>query len=294
MNNNLYMGVDGGGTHCRARLVNIEGKTIGEAISGSANPRIGIKAAWQNIMIACLQACEQAGIAESEYQNISLGLGLAGANQALEQELVLAQHCPFAERYLLSDAHTACLGAFSGKKGALLIFGTGSCGLNYHDGNFDVIGGWGFPISDQGSGARIGLSALEASLAALDGIGPASALTDEINQTFSNDASQYVLFQNRQPLPREYGVYTPLVFKHGANGDAVALRVLTEQAQWATRYLDCLLAKGASKIVLTGGVSQALKAYLPISYLSYLCEAEGDAMDGAIFMAQQKIGRSGV
>ena len=86
--------------------------------------------------------------------------------------------------------------------------------------------------------------------------------------------------------------YTPIVFKHGANGDAVALRILTEQVQWATRYLDCLLAKGASKIALTGGVSQALKTYFPASYLSHLCEAEGDAMDGAIFMAQQKIGRS--
>jgi len=294
MNNNLYMGVDGGGTHCRARLVDANGNTLGESISGSANPRIGIKAAWENIMAACFQACEQAGITESDYPTIYLGLGLAGANQELEQELVLAQDCPFAERYLLSDAHAACLGAFSGNNGALLIFGTGSCGLNYHDGQFDVIGGWGFPVSDQGSGARIGLSALEASLAALDGIGPASGLTDEINHIFSNDASQYVLFQNRQPLPREYGVYAPLVFKHGANGDAVAVQILTEQAQWATRYLDCLLAKGAHKIALTGGVSQALKAYLPDSYLSYLCDAEGDAMDGAIFMAQQKIGRSGI
>lgn len=292
MNNSLYMGVDGGGTHCRARLVDVNGKTLGEALSGSANPRIGIKAAWKNILDACLQACDQASIAEADYHHIHLGLGLAGANQVLEQELVLAQTSPFASRYLLSDAHAACLGAFAGKEGALLIFGTGSCGLNYHDGVFDVIGGWGFPVSDQGSGARIGLLALEAALAALDGIGVKSAMTEEINLTFSNDASQYVLFQNRQPLPREYGVYAPLVFKHGANGDEVALSILTEQSQWACRYLDCLMEKGAKKIALTGGVSTALKMYLPDSYLEYLYEPEGDAMDGAIFMARNKIGRS--
>jgi glucosamine kinase len=294
MNSSLYLGVDGGGTHCRARLVNSDGCFLGEGVSGSANPRIGIQAAWQNIMDACQQACDQGELQESDYSRVHLGLGLAGANQALEQDIVLSQAHPFAAVYLLSDAHTACLGAFSGKNGALLIFGTGSCGLNYHDGEFDVIGGWGFPVSDQGSGARIGLSALEASLAALDGIGRESSLTQEINQMFSDDASQYVLFLNRQPLPREYGVYAPLVFRHAANGDEVALAIVQEHSLWASRYLDCLLAKGAEKVVLTGGVSTALKAYLPKQYLNYLVEAEGDAMDGAIYMARHKIGRSAV
>ena len=196
MSSNLYIGVDGGGTHCRARLVDATGKILGEALSGTANPRIGIDAAWKNIMDACTQVCEQAEIPDSEYHSIHLGLGLAGANQAFEQEQVLTQQSPFGERYLLSDAHAACLGAFSGQAGALLIFGTGSCGLNFQQGKFDVIGGWGFPLSDQGSGARIGLAALEAALAALDGLGNASELTREINHVFSNDAAQYVIFQN--------------------------------------------------------------------------------------------------
>lgn len=294
MNNNLYLGIDGGGTHCRARLVDASGKVLGQALAGSANPRIGIEAAWKNIMHACEQVCEQAGLAHADYQRVQLGLGLAGANQALEQQLVLAQAHPFAAVYLLSDAHAACLGAFAGENGALLIFGTGSCGLNYQAGQFDVIGGWGFPISDQGSGARIGLSALEASLAALDGIRPSSALTDEINHTFAHDASQYVLFQNRQPLPREYGVYTPLVFKHAEAGDEVALQIIHEHCQWAQAYLDCLIAKDAKQVVLSGGVSKALSPYLADTYLAYLVEAKGDAMDGAIYMAQHKIGRSAV
>lgn len=294
MKTNLYLGVDGGGTHCRARLVDANGQTLGEAFSGSANPRIGIEAAWKNIMDACLQACAQANIAPSDYQNIHLGLGLAGANQTLEQELVLAQACPFASRHLLSDAHAACLGAFSGRNGALLIFGTGSCGLNYQDGQFDVIGGWGFPLSDQGSGARIGLSALEMSLAALDSLAESSALTREINHSFLNDAAQYVLFQNRQPLPREYGAFAPLVFKHAADGDVVALKIIEQQLQWALSYLDCLIAKGANKIALTGGVADALKPYFPASYGEYLCDAEGDAMEGAILMAQLKMGRAAV
>ena len=292
MHKPLFIGVDGGGTYCRARLVDNQGRILGEAMAGSGNPRIGIEAAWQNILGACLEACRQANIAAEDYPDIRLGLGLAGANQAQEQEIVLAQPSPFGQCYLLSDVYAACLGAFSGEAGALLILGTGSCGVVYQNQEFDVIGGWGFPLSDQGSGARIGMAALEYSLAALDGLLPESPLTQAINAEFANDPAQYVAFQNRLPLPREYGLYTPKVFEFAGQNDPLALRIIKEQVVWVGQYLDCLIAKGANDIVLVGGVSEAIRCYLPERYLSYLCDAQGDAMDGAIRMAQQQIGRS--
>lgn len=287
----LYIGVDGGGTFCRARLVTGEGAILGEAVAGSGNPRIGIEAAWQNIMNACLEACRQGDITPEEYPKITLGLGLAGANQPLEQELVVSQSSPFGRRYLLTDAHSACLGAFNGDEGALLILGTGSCGVFYQNEIFHIVGGWGFPLSDQGSGARIGLSALEYSLAALDGISPASLMTDSINAEFSLSPEKYVLFQNRHPLPKEYGAFAIQVFEFAQQKDPIALQIVQEQVAWVSRYLDCLIAKGASQIVLVGGVSDVIRPYLSERYLAYLCEPKGDAMSGAILMAQKQIGR---
>ncbi|ETI58806.1 BadF/BadG/BcrA/BcrD ATPase family protein [Marinomonas profundimaris] len=290
----LFIGVDGGGTFCRARLVDGEGNTLGEAVAGSGNPRIGIDAAWQNIMNACLEACHQGNIDAKDYAKITLGLGLAGANQPLEQDLVMSQSSLFGRRYLLTDAHSACLGAFDGQDGALLILGTGSCGVFYQQEQFHIVGGWGFPLSDQGSGARIGLSALEYSLAALDGISPASPMTDSINAEFSLSPEQYVLFQNRQPLPKEFGAFAIQVFEFAQQKDPVALKIVAEQVHWVSQYLDCLIAKGAEKIVLVGGVSEVIRPYLPERFCRYLCEPKGDAMAGAILMAKQQIGRMAI
>jgi glucosamine kinase len=243
-------------------------------------------------MNACLEACIQANIKPEQYSEIALGLGLAGANQPLEQDLVLAQKSPFGRRYLLTDAHAACLGAFDGGAGALLILGTGSCGAFYEHDKFSIIGGWGFPLSDQGSGARIGLAVLENSLAALDGIIASSPMTDSINAEFSLSPEEYVLFQNRQPLPKEYGEFALQAFEFAQQKDPVALKVINQQVSWISQYLDCLINKGAKKIVLVGGVSTAITPYLPEHYLSYLCEPKGDAMAGAILMAKEQIGRT--
>lgn len=290
----LFIGVDGGGTFCRARLVNNEGTVLGEAVGGSGNPRIGIEAAWKNIMGACKEACYQGDIHPKDYGGITLGLGLAGANQPLEQELVLSQDSPFGPCYLLTDAHAACLGAFNGEEGALLILGTGSCGVFYHNEKFSIVGGWGFPLSDQGSGARIGLSALEYSLAALDGISPLSPLTDSINAEFDFSAVEYVLYQNRAPLPKEYGAFALHVFHFAQQKDPIALKIIQHQVEWISLYLDALIAQGAQKIALVGGVSEAISSYLPERFSTYFCPAQGDAMAGAILMAKSQIGRKAI
>lgn len=290
----LYIGVDGGGTFCRARLVDSDGTILGEAVGGSGNPRIGIEAAWQNIINACLEACHQGNIPLEMYSKITLGLGLAGANQPLEQELVIAQKSPFGQRYLLTDAHAACLGAFNGENGALLILGTGSCGVVYQNERFSIVGGWGFPLSDQGSGARIGLAALEFSLAALDGISPSTPFTDSINAEFSLSAEEYVLYQNRAPLPKEYGAFAVQVFQFAQQKDPIALKIIQQQVEWVSQYLDALISKGAQKIVLVGGVSDAILEYLPERFSPYFCQPQGDAMAGAILMAKAQIGRKAV
>lgn len=292
MTQSLYIGVDGGGTYCRARLVDQDGNILGEATGDSGNPRIGIEQAWQNILGVCIEACHQGHIDVKNYANITLGLGLAGANQPQEQELVLSQPSPFGTRYLLTDAHAACLGAFSGEDGALLILGTGSCGVVYQDSVFQIIGGWGFPISDQGSGARLGLAALEQALAALDGLVPTTPFTDAINQAFRFMPEDYVQFQNSSPLPKEYGLYAKQVFQFAEKNDPVALTIIEQQIEWISRFLQRMVTSGAQQIALVGGVSQAITPYLPTTFLPYLCKPQGDAMSGAIRMAQHRIGRS--
>ena len=70
----------------------------------------------------------------------------------------------FRERVLETDAYAAWLGAFRGSAGAILILGTGSCGFTVVDGKPTYVGGWGFEVSDEGSGAAIGREALRRAL----------------------------------------------------------------------------------------------------------------------------------
>ena len=51
----LYVGIDGGGTSCRARIRNAQGDLLGEAKSGSANILLGIEVAMDSIMTAITQ-----------------------------------------------------------------------------------------------------------------------------------------------------------------------------------------------------------------------------------------------
>src|SRR3546814_20233862 len=76
---------------------------------------------------------------------------------------------PFANVQLTSDSIIANLGAHMGGDGAILILGTGSVGLLTRGEDSLSIGAYGFPISDQGSGAALGLCAISHALRTLDG-----------------------------------------------------------------------------------------------------------------------------
>ena len=52
------------------------------------------------------------------------------------------------------------------------------------------MGGYGFPISDEGSGADLGLQAVRLALRAHDGRIPATALLTEVMQRFGNSPTE--------------------------------------------------------------------------------------------------------
>jgi len=59
--------------------------------------------------------------------------------------------------------------AHDGADGGILVVGTGSIGLAVLNGRQHRVGGWGLPLSDEGSGAWIGREVLRRVLMAYDG-----------------------------------------------------------------------------------------------------------------------------
>src|SRR3546814_3085153 len=82
-------------------------------------------------------------------------MGIAGINRMGMKQQIQALDFPFANVQLTSDSIIANLGAHMGGDGAILILGTGSVGLIKRGEDSLSIGGYGFPISDEGSGAAL-------------------------------------------------------------------------------------------------------------------------------------------
>ena len=87
----------------------------------------------------------------------------------------LAGRLPFARRGSRRDALIALKGALGDEDGITATLGTGSVFGVQRGGAVRMIGGWGFLLGDQGSGARIGRALLEAALLAHDGLADADA-----------------------------------------------------------------------------------------------------------------------
>ena len=86
-------------------------------------------------------------------------VGLAGVGRkGLLEQLERLPH-PFRSVIYIHDATIACIGAHGGRDGGIVIVGTGSVGFAVVEGREFRIGGYGFPISDEGSGADLGLHA---------------------------------------------------------------------------------------------------------------------------------------
>jgi glucosamine kinase len=286
----LYLGIDGGGTACRARLADGSGRVLGEGLAGSSNLTLGIDTAAAAIRQAAEHAFEAACVAPDRRKHVHAGYGLAGANVPSLANAVMALPHDFASLAVASDAVAACLGAHDGRDGAILILGTGSQGLAFVDGIATAIGGWGFAISDQGSAAILGRHAVRAAVLAADGLAPRSAMTEAVMARYQNNPAEAVIWA-KGATPRDYGALSPLVFDHAAAGDGVAIRLMDEAVGSVAAMLDRLLGLGADRVALMGGLARPYRPWLPERFSSILVEPHGDALDGAIALARRSHAR---
>lgn len=279
------VGVDGGGTSCRARICDINGNTLGEAKTGSANILLGSSVAMASINDAIATAAEQAGLNSSHFRQMSVGLALAGAEQQDAWYAFMKQPHPYGAITLNTDAYGACLGAWGGKDGAILIAGTGSCGILLKDGQQHAVGGREFPISDQGGGAVMGLRLIQQVLLSVDGIVEQTPLARSVLEYFNHDVDNIVSW-SKTARPCDYGQFSPSIFAHAAQGDKLAVEMLSQTAADIEMWMNALIQRGADKICLMGSIAERIHAWLVPPLQQRIATPQGDAMDGAIAMAR--------
>lgn len=281
----LYLAVDGGGTNTRARLYDESDKLIGEGLSGSSNLTLGTEIAGPAIAAAGDAALAAAGLGPEAKARIHAGLGLSGGNIPALAESVAAFPFGYQALTVTSDAVTACLGAHAGKDGGILILGTGSQGLALVEGKETAIGGWGFALGDDASGAVLGRAALHAAMLSVDLLGPVSDLTRRLLAHFHDNPNEAVIWA-KTAKPRDYGHFAPLVFQ-AAGGDVVADHLIAGAVGAIVGMLDRLIDLGAPKLTLMGGLAEPYRPFLPVRYDEILVPPKGDAVAGALALAKR-------
>ena len=103
-----------------------------------------------------------------------------------------------------------------GADGGLVIAGTGSAAIARVAGRETIVGGRGFALGDDGSGAHIGLDALRAATRAHDGLGPESAAHPRNSRQSSAATSSRWSAGRATAKPGDYGAFAPLVFDRAA------------------------------------------------------------------------------
>ncbi len=282
----VFLGIDGGGSKCRARVRSAAGHVLSEAVGGASNIYQDFTGALATIVDTAKEAARQAGVATD---TMHAGMGLAGIVTSVGAEKISEAKLPFASVTADNDAYAACMGAFSGSDGGIVIAGTGSIGFALVGGQRHMVGGWGFQLGDHGSGAWVGHHAVRRAALALDGLLQPTRLIENILERTGRTRFDLSRWSERA-MPKDYAQFAPIVFECAGQGDVQGMMIVIEGAAAISNLGRALLARGAKTICLLGGLSKVYPPYLDADVKRALAEPQADAMDGAIMMARRAAG----
>lgn len=288
-NKEYILGIDGGGSKCKAIVVDAENNILGTGISGPANPLHGYEQAINSVTESAKLALADAGLADVELKDVIAGVGLAGVNlPALFEQMSNWNH-PFKKMFLATDLLIACLGAHEGQDGAVMITGTGSCGFSYVDGHPYTLGGHGFPHGDKGSGAWFGFQAANHVLMSLDGLKGESIINEKLLTLLDvNNGLEMVEAIAGKPAAF-YARMANLVFDAAEEGDAVAKDIVAEGAGYISGVARQLEKQNPPRISLIGGLTPRIKPWLDEDIKAKLEEPLCAPEVGSVLYARQQL-----
>lgn len=288
----FWIGVDGGGTGTRVVLARPHGEVLARGQAGPSALGQGIEAAWIQIMLAIQQAFAQAHLPFVPAQCV-LGAGLSGVNNLVWRESFVASNPGFSKLVLASDATTTLLGAHAGQPGLIVAAGTGSVGEALHrDGCRTSVGGWGFPVGDEGSGAWIGLHAMRHAQAALDGRAQAGPLAQAVWQQCGTTRSA-VQAWCAQAGQGGYASLAPLVFTcEGQDQHADAL--INQASQELEVIAQALDPAQTLPVAFCGSIGELLKTRVSHDLQQRMVLPKSGAVEGALELLKTDIADIGI
>jgi N-acetylglucosamine kinase-like BadF-type ATPase len=285
----IYLGIDGGGSKTIC-LIGDETSILGTGTGSGSNPvRVGEAQAREGLAAAIRQACTVANIAPKQIQRACVGLAGAAQPEIVElAQRIMAELVP-AEIKVVGDMVIALQAAFGAGPGVIVIAGTGSIAYGRNaEGQTARAGGWGFAISDEGSGHWIGRSAVAAALRAWDEDQDSTQrLMEGILKPWGlKTRDQLILAANATPPP-DFSALFPAILSVADAGDPIAREVLgragTELANLATIAIRRLFPQATHvPVAMSGGVFRSSSLVRQIFYNSLRSQHRGAAVNPSV------------
>ena len=271
----FFLGIDGGGTGCRAAVADAAGTVLGRGEAGPANIASDPVGAARNILVAAEAAVAAAGGGEV----VAAGLGLAGANAAGAAER-LRDALPYRRMAVVTDGITAVKGALGVADGVVAALGTGSVFAVQRGGAIRQIGGRGLVLGDEASGAWIGRAVLSAALRAVDGFAPMTPLLAGLVEQMGGPDG--VVAFSLRARPADFAALAPRVVERG---DPAAVSIMARAEADVVEAVQVLMGMDDLPLVFLGGLGTVFARRMGSRFR--LRQPSGSALDGALMLARE-------
>ncbi|NRA61720.1 MAG: ATPase [Psychrobium sp.] len=285
----LFIGIDGGGSKCRAIITDNNNNVLGSGVSGAANAFQNLMLCQKSIVEAAEKALVSANINGLRISELIAGIGLAGVNVPSAFIAMSQWQHPFAQLHLTNDLHIACLGAHGGENGAIIVTGTGSCGYRRVNEHSLMLGGYGFAIGDQASGAWFGQQLVKHVLLSLDKLAPATKMSVLLLNKLNCHHALEIVERVANQSSSFYGQLAAIVFDAAADNDALALGIIKQASDYISAIGQRLCQDESLDLAMIGGLALTLKPYLSDDLVSQLVRPNMPPEMGAIHYAKQQM-----
>jgi len=276
----LRIGVDGGGSGCRAAIADACGVVLGQGRSGPANATTDITRAITHMLEAIAAAAADAGVSRDALRKARACIGLAGVKDSQTASRI-TNACDFAAVQVIEDRETALAGALGARDGVLIALGTGTIIAGRKDGRIIHLNGWGLAVGDQASGAWLGRGLLERVMLCHDGLMEWSALTRAASERFGGTPER-IAMRAACADPAAFADLAPMI---GTSDDVHAVALMQAGAAYLTQALAFLAPRAGDIVCLTGGVGPSYAPCLPNDVQALLAPPQGTALEGALALA---------
>lgn len=239
----FLVAIDGGGTKTEICVLNLADGSIGTEVLGSANYKSSDeKTAAQNILDGFNRALAAHGVSAAQVRGAVFGIAGCDTESDLDfyRQTIASLGLPRERTYVCNDSEMTLLAAVD--EGICVVAGTGSIASGVRaDSRKKRAGGWGAPMSDEGSGWWIANEVFKRYLRWSDGVDTEEQpYFERITQQVGDGDRARAVARIAQMTTSEAASYARDIMQRALLAERPCAEVVTEAAYHIAEIIACV------------------------------------------------------